>query len=194
MGFMDRSAAFVREEEEKKKELEQILQAVSTTSETIKIFKHIHEAMEGESKRRGELLRRVESLQAEQEWQCAAEDKIGELEGEVEKVEGRRQRLLKKLSSKVSQADLPAYKAIHEELESIETECRVKQIIITDMRSELTQRVRQFLVEAASLSEEYADITSEVVPEAWIKELDFQEDAISEVKAFLGKMVSRLNF
>jgi hypothetical protein len=46
MGFMDRSATFVREEEEKKKELEQILQAVSTTSETIKIFKHIHEAME----------------------------------------------------------------------------------------------------------------------------------------------------
>ncbi len=79
MGFIDRSAAFVREEEEKKKELEQILQAVSTTGETIKIFKHINEAMEGESKRRGELLRRLQSLQAEQEWQAAAEDKIGEL-------------------------------------------------------------------------------------------------------------------
>lgn len=37
------------------------------------------------------------------------------------------------------------------------------------MKSELSQRVRQFLVEAASVSEDYADITSEVVPEGWIK-------------------------
>lgn len=42
---MDRCANFIKEEEEKKKELEQILQGVSTTNETIKIFKHIHDAM-----------------------------------------------------------------------------------------------------------------------------------------------------
>lgn len=46
MGFMDRTASFIRQEEDKKKDLEQIIQGVTTTNETIKIFKHIHEAME----------------------------------------------------------------------------------------------------------------------------------------------------
>jgi hypothetical protein len=52
MPFMDRCTTFIKEEEDKKRELEQILQGVSTTNETIKIFKHIQEAMESENRRR----------------------------------------------------------------------------------------------------------------------------------------------
>lgn len=39
-----------------------------------------------------------------------------EIENDLEKLESKRQRLLKKLSSKVNQADLSAYKTVNEEL------------------------------------------------------------------------------
>lgn len=81
---------------------------------------------------------------------------------------------MKKLSSKVNQADLTAYKAINEELEELETECRVKAIIINDMRSDFSKKMRQFIVESEAINEEYADIISEVMPQLWAKDLHFR--------------------
>lgn len=72
--------------------------------------------MESENRRRSELLRRLELIQREQDEQAATEEKMTEIESDLEKLESRRQRLLKKLSSKVNQADLSAYKAVNEEL------------------------------------------------------------------------------
>lgn len=60
MAFIDSSAAFIKEDDEKKKNLEIIRQAIATTNETIKIFKHIHEVMENENKRRANLIRKLE--------------------------------------------------------------------------------------------------------------------------------------
>jgi hypothetical protein len=61
------------------------------------------------------------------------------------------------------------------------------------MKKENLMKIKLLSNEISSLSEEYSDITSEIVPHSWLKNLDLsREDGANEMKNYLGKLYSRL--
>lgn len=80
-----------------------------------------------------------------------------------------------------------------EEVEEVETDCRAKRVIIQDMRKEWSERAKQLYQATTSINDDFADILSEVVPQAWFRDHDFaKEETIKDLNLYLLKTFHRL--
>lgn len=172
-GWLERLPGAVVEEEERRKDCEQIEHSLATTTQTIQIFEHIQGQIESENKRKGQLVQELARLQSQHQAQTHLQDAIHDLEAETDRLAVEHQRLAKKMSSSANQADLNAYKSLSSRVGEVEEEERAKKVKLKELQRECGERSKVLLDMTNDISEEYRDILSEVVPQVWLRSHDF---------------------
>lgn len=81
-------------------------------------------------------------------------------QNDLAKIMMQKQRLNKKLSNTVDQADVNAYKNINRELEDLQTNSTAKEIIIKDMRQQWREKSKQLLIKTNNINDDFKDILS----------------------------------
>ncbi len=92
------------------------------------------------------------------------------MESDIDKMELKRNKLLKVMESKANEADVRTYKNIYSEIEQIEKEVTQRKKHIFSMKKNIEENSKYLYKGIIEIQEEYSDILSETVPNLWVQE------------------------